>query len=766
MRRLHGLSALLSVLALSGGLVACGEDAPTEGSPGVDAGGDGGETELPPRADLVSAVNPMIGTGGVGFGVGSAYPGPALPFAMIHAGPDTNTAGFDGLGFYHCAGYHYGDPFIEAFSLTHAYGTGVSDYGTFGLMPLVLSSGAALSADVRSEAGYASGYSGEVAQLGYYSVDLEGGRKVEITSTRRAALFRFSFPEAGDPVVLLDAEHTVGDGKSGGGDVQLSGSNITARMHNLGDLSGRFGGFEIFMDGVFDVAPSEVGVWDEAGMHPAEATASGIDVGGWVRFPAGTREVSLRVAVSFVDAEGASKNLQAELPDFDFDAVRARAVAAWGPIFDELEVYTADATDTQTVATSVYHTFMMPSLMSDVDGRARGVATETEPLGPVIQPPEEHYSDFSLWDTYRTFHPWFMLAERPEAGLFARSLVRLGEQGGAIPRWALANGDVHSMIGSPGEIVLAESALKGVEFDQARAYALSRVSAVGKQPGTMGGRGSIEPYMQYGYVPSDMSSGSVSRTQEYATADAALGNWAERMGETEDAATFSARGDSWRALYDADSGFFRGKTSDGSWAPMSLPTVQADMYTEGNAWQYLWMIGHDPAGLAEQLGGEEAARARLQEFFDSSREETAVLGVRNYYWHGNEPNILAPWLFAAWGDRTSTRDFVHWVIDEMYGTGPDGLAGNDDAGTLSSWLLFASVGLYPVSGTDRYVVGAPRFQKVVLHRPQGDLTVEASRDPRQGQITGVTLDGAPIEGPFVTHAALQGAHVLRFEIAE
>lgn len=731
----------------------------------VDAGSDGGEDQLPERADLVSAVNPMIGTGGVGFGVGSAYPGPALPFALIHAGPDTNTAGFDGLGFYHCAGYHQGDPFIEAFSLTHAHGTGVSDYGTFGLMPLVVPSGAALGAEVRSEAGYASAYSGEVAELGYYAVELEGGRKVEITTTRRAALFRFSFPESGDPLVLLDAEHTVGDGKSGGGDVEIAGSRITARMHNLGDLSSRFGGFEVFLDGAFDVAPSEVGVWDEAGMHPMQASSTGVDVGGWVRFPAGTREVSLRVAVSFVDAEGAAKNLQAELPAFDFDAVRAQARQAWKPIFDGLSVYTDDVTDTETLATSVYHTFLMPSLMSDVDGRARGVGTDAEPLGPIIETEEEHYSDFSLWDTYRTFHPWFMLAERPEAGLFARSLLRLGEQGGAIPRWALANGDVHSMIGSPGEIVLAESAMKGVDFDRAKGYALSRVSAVGKQPGRMGGRGSIEPYMQYGYVPADMSSGSVSRTQEYATADAALANWAKLRGETADAEAFAARADSWRTLYDAESGFFRGKKSDGSWAAMSLPTVQAEMYTEGNAWQYLWMIGHDPAGLADQLGGEEAARTRLQEFFDSSREETAVLGVRNYYWHGNEPNILAPWLFAAWGDRTSTRDFVHWVIDEMYGTGPDGLAGNDDAGTLSSWLLFASVGLYPVSGTDQYIVGAPRFQKVVLHRPGGDLTVEASRDPRQGAITGVTLDGEPIEGALVSHASLRGEHVLRFEIA-
>lgn len=759
------LASLCAAFALP---AACSGDDPVEQLPTTDAGSDadGGEIDVPPAADLISAVNPSIGTGGVGFGVGSAYPGPALPFAMIHPGPDTNTKALDGLGFYHCAGYHFGDPLLEAFSLTHAHGTGVADYGTLGLMPLMATPGQALDASLRSEAGYASPYSDEIASLGYYSVVLDGGIRVEITATQRAALFRFQFPETGEPVVLLDTEHTVGDGKSGGGDVSLSGSAFSARMHNLGDLSGRYGGFEVFAQGEFDTAPSEVGVWDEAGMRPAELSATGVDVGSWVRFPQGTKSVQLRVAISFVDAAGATRNLEQELPGFDFDAVRAAAIDAWRPAFDALRVHTEDARDTEILATSVYHAYLMPSLMSDVDGRTRGVATAAEPLGPILEPEEAHYSDFSLWDTYRTLHPWIILAERPEAGPFARSLLRMAIQGGAVPRWALANGDVHSMIGSPGEIVLAESALKGVEFDQERAYALSRVSAVGVAPGVMGGRGSITPYLEYGYVPADMAGGSVSRTLEYTTADAALAGWARALGKSADAELFSDHAAQWRGIYDDESGFFRGKQSDGSWATMPLPTVQNDMYTEGNAWQYLWMVAHDPEGLAERMGGEATARARLQEFFEASKYEVPIVGVRNYYWHGNEPNIVAPWLFAAWGDRDSTRDFVHWVIDEMYGTGPDGLAGNDDAGTLSAWLLFASVGLYPVSGTDRYIVGAPRFQRVVVKRPGGDLTVEATRDPKVGSIQRVLLDGTELTSPFVTHAELQGPRVLRFEIAE
>src|SRR5690606_28462951 len=251
---------LIGALALRGPLLAglcaaclvptaCSSDSPAEQGTSSDAGSDadaGEQIDVPPVADLISAVNPFIGSGGVGFWVGSAYPGPALPFAMIHPGPDTNTKALDGLGFYHCAGYHYGDPLLEAFSLTHAHGTGVADYGTLGLMPLIATPGQALDASLRSEAGYASPYSDEIASLGYYSVVLDGGIRVEITATQRAALFRFEFPETGEPVVLLHTEHTVGDGKSGGGDVSLSGSAFSARMHNLGDLSGRYGGFEVF----------------------------------------------------------------------------------------------------------------------------------------------------------------------------------------------------------------------------------------------------------------------------------------------------------------------------------------------------------------------------------------------------------------------------------------------------------------------------------------------------------------------------------------
>lgn len=761
-----GISALAASLALAcgndddGGAATGGGGGGAGGSGGSSGGaGTGGDTSLPipPRVELIDFVNPMIGTGGDGFGVGSAYPGPALPFAMIHPGPDTNTKNLDGQAFYHCAGYHYGDALLEAFSLTHMHGTGVPDYGNFGFMPVD-----GMDESRTSEAGYASSYSDEKAELGYYEVTLEGGRRVQITSTLRAAHFVFHFPQGTDPVVLLDAEHTIGSARIEDGRVRVDGParSLTSSVRNFGGLSNRIGGFVTQAHAVFDQAPAAVGVWDENGLRevtPTEtALAEGIDVGGWFRFPAGTTQVQMRVAISFADE--AAQNLAAEMPDFDFEARRAEARSAWQPIFDAYQLFGANDEDSELLATAVYHTWLMPTLMTDVSGSLRRV---DDSIGTSDEP---RYSDFSLWDTYRTFHPWLMLAERDEQRLFVESMVQMAREGGAVPRWALARGDIKSMIGSPGEIVLAESKLKGVPVPS-DAYSIARVAAFGEPPGEMGGRSAIAAYLEHGYVPADMSGGSVSRTLEYATADAALATWAELEGESADAVVLRERAESWRSIYDQEIGFFRAKMSDGSWGGFPGETIQNTDYTEGNPYHYLWMVGHDPTGLAEVMGGEAVARDRLQQFFELSQNEIVLLGVAKYYWHGNEPNILAPWLFAAWGDRSASKAFVQWVVDERYGTGPDGLAGNDDAGTLSTWLLFASVGLYPVSGTDRYIVGAPFVPRVVLERVGGDLTVETTKNPREAsEVVRVLLDGEELDGPTLTHAQLLGEHTLRFEL--
>lgn len=742
MRRALCLLSLLALPALTG----CGDD--TEELP---------EPE-PEKADLLSAIDPRIGTAGVGFGVGSAYPGPAVPFAMIHPSPDTRSEN-GAASFYHCAGYYADDPFISAFSLVHFEGTGVPDYGSIGLLPTL-----GMTDAKRTQAGHMVGYdkASERMKPGYYAVTLADGIRVEITSDKRAALFRFTFPAGASPVLLVDLDHRL-EGEIKAADVALDGSAFDAHVRHFGNMSGGAGGYDLYARGVLDVAPAAVGTFDAAGLHAGQTSASGVPLGAFIELPKGTTVATLRIAVSFVDADGAKKNLAAEAPSFDFEGMRARAEETWRGVTERLELWGASSYDTTVMATALYHALLMPTLMSDVDGRyvnvQGAVATGTRP----------RYNDFSLWDTYRTLHPWLLFSEDERNADFAASLVAMAKEGGAVPVWGIAHGDSHTMVGSPGEIVLAESALKGVPFDdEAAAYDLARVSAFGPSPGPVGGRDAdLADYLAKGYVPSDVSDGSVSKTQEYAVADAALARWAKKLGRQSDAGILAEHGKSYAKLFDPGVGFFRAKKSDGSWAPFGDPTAMDDHYVEGNAWHYLWMVPHDPEGLAEALGGEGAALERLREFYQASLEDVPILGVRSHYWPSNEPDIGAPWLFAAWGSPGESWEFVDWAVTELYGDGVDGIPGNDDGGTMSAWLLFAATGLYPLPGTDRYIVSAPRYAKVVVRRPSGDLTLRAAPAPKRGsKPKRVSLDGQEVETRTLTHAELAGAHELFFEMAD
>ena len=712
-------------------------------------------------AILVDAIDPFIGTGGVGWGVGSTYPGPHLPFGMIHPGPDTRSA-TGAPGFNHCAGYWHHDEFIEGFSLTRMEGTGAPDYGNIGWMPTD-----GFDATKITETGYAESFSHdkEEAEIGYYSVRLDNDIQIEITAAKRAAIFRFTFPASiSKPTILLDLEHTIGDGVSDGGEIALDSTTgaIDGWMHNQGNLSDRIGGFPTFVAANFNVTPSTVGVWDDSGVQVGAETAQGIDLGGWFEFPAGTTEVVMRVAISFVDGNGARSNLESEAPDYNFEQMREVAHATWNHELQRIQLIGASEEDVTRFATAMMRTLSMPTLWSDADGRT--VAVD----GSILTQSDQRYTDFSLWDTYRTLHPWLLFVEDVRNTDILNSFVTIGEEGGGLPRWELAHGDVHSMIGDPGVIVAAEADAKSLQYREDTAYPIAWTTAWGPSPGPTGGRSGIGSYVANNYVAADEEGGSVAKTLESVAADLALAEWADRRGQTADAAALRARVETAvSALFDAQEGFFKPKNADGTWAFWPGPLSQEGAYTEGTAWQYLWLLLQDTELLAQTLGGREAALERLRVFFSESESEEDTLGLRNWYWHGNEPDIHAPWLFSAWGSINETVRWVDWVVAEMYGTGPDGLPGNDDGATLSAWYLFAHAGLYPIAGTDRYLLGAPRQERMVVRRPLGDLIIEASPDPTQHRVVErILLDGDEVEGTILTHESLTGFHRLTFEMAE
>lgn len=739
-------------------LMACRPD-PAKGT--ADSGTVGAAPE-PWR--LVDHVNPFIGSGGIGYNVGCGYPGANLPNGLVKLSPDTADSSGASFGAYRGGGYHADDVYIQGFSHMHLYAVGLTDYGLVGVMPV---DGMAASKTV--EAGYRAEIDrdAETSVPGRYTVGLASPAvTAELSATAHTGVHRYTFaPSVADPTLLVDLGHV------------MDGSEVRSAAISMDPMDGRFSGwmhyqggmarapFTVWFDGVVSPPPREVGVWEEEGvLQPgvteAEGEAAGLRLGGWMAFDADRVEV--QVGISTVDAAGAAANLSAQrVPDVD-----AAAAAAW-QIWDEtlgaVEVAGGEDDDKVIFASAVYHSLQMPTLFSDQDLRYRGFDQQ------IHQGDRPYYTDFSLWDTYRTLHPLYT-ALWP--ALHADTLASLGamvNEGGTLPRWPLATWDGGFMVGLPATIVVAEADLKGVEGWPADAL-LEHALAISRGEAAMpyGAPPDVSLLDAYGYYPEDLVGRSAANTQEIAIADHALAEaFAARGADASTVAALQVRAQTWKNLYDPATGWMHGRMSDGTWGDLGNVDIWNDDYAEGNARQYLWMAPHDPDGLIEVLGGADTVAPRLESFFEEAAEDATddVRGLPEvHYWHGNEVDLHAAWMFNHLGRPERTQHWVDWIWDTWYSTAPDGLAGNDDGGTLSAWAAWAGMGLYPLAGTDRYVWGAPRFPWMRV-RFGADHWLEITRSGT-GPVTEVRLDGATVDGPELRHADLVAASTLEFVSAE
>lgn len=714
--------------------------------------------------DPVDHVDPFIGTGGLGAQTTGVNPGAAVPFGMTLTGPDTRDEAGSAASFYHYGGYHWNDVSIDGFSHTHSHGMGVNDYGGVLVMP---------------RAGWDPAYTGargrmapfdhdhEDAGAGWYSVELlDQAIGVEIAATTRGALHRYTFPAGGaDPVVLLDLGHTLGDVEIGPDSwLEVDGAEIHGFQRLLGAYSSRYGGLETSFVLAFDPAPVAVGAWsDPSAPIEGAVSAAGPTAGAWVRFPPGTEVVTLRTALSYVDLDGARANLAAETPDTDFDAARDRAVQTWRTELDNVRIWGGTTGDDDVRAqfhTAQYHTMLMPRIFQDTDGRYRGLD------GEVHTADFDYYSDLSLWDTYRTLHPWYVLARPERQRGVLRSLVRMIEDGGALPRWPLGHGYTGGMVGSPGAIVVADSWLKGLVdgWDAEAAFDASFAQAIGPTPPES--RDGVEDWATLGYVPAEDGEGA-ALTLEYAWADSALAGMATSLGRTDEARRLAELGSGWRNTWNPEVGFFQSRNRDGTFGAFGDPLVWDTDYVEGNAWAYLWMVPYDVEGMIEvQHGGDAAAfHERYAAYWAEVAAEPDDFFPDDWYWHGNEPVLHYAWLGSLSGRPDLTADAVREVLATRYAASPEGLDGNDDGGTLSAWYLWAALGLYPVAGTTTYALGSPIVAHAEIEGPDGLLVIDAPgtsdarRYPAAVRVDGVTVSGT------VEHADLAGAH-LEFDLVE
>jgi predicted alpha-1,2-mannosidase len=651
--------------------------------------GCGGGDELPSAPGshlLVHWVDPFIGTGGEG----NTFPGATVPWGLVSPSPHTRLSSVadyvNGQGLT-SAGYRAGDPTLLGFGMTHISGAGCPDLGA-----PVLSAQA--GDPVR---GATTTYANERAWPGYYAVDLPDV-VVETTATPRVALFRFRF--SGDGSLVLDAARSLSWTSPPSGQVQIV-SPIEVEGYSdtgsfcLGPNRGR-----VYFVLRIDRAADQTGVFGSDG-----------DVAAWLRVGGGTLEA--RVGISLVSIDGARRNLD-EPGIKAFDEVRFAAQAIWEERLGGVVVQGGSDEQRRTFYTALYHALLHPSVASDLDGAylrfGGGTGTASAP----------RYHIFSLWDTYRTVHPLLALLYPQQAREMAQSLVDMTREAGAPPRWELAGAESDVMVGDPADIVLADSAVKGIVPDGLREVAPVLVAAASS--GTH--RPAAAQYDLLGYVPMDVAEtvwGPVSTTLEYALADSALSRLLETLGLSDP--SLEARSLGFLALWDGT--FLRPRFADGSFfSPFDPDALDGSRfyqrsggpgYVEGTAWTYLFAAPRSLPALVDKMGGEGAFLPRLQAFFDQGK----LLG-----W--NEPDLAYPYLFSHFaGQLPRTGPPVRSLLSR-FTTARDGLPGNDDAGTLSAFYVFSAIGLYPdVPATADYAIGSPIFDRSELSIPGGTFVIES-----------------------------------------
>lgn len=708
---------------------------------------------LPEVTDTVAQVDPRIGTGGLGFAYGSCFVGAVAPHGLAKPGPDTNGP-LGTVAFEHFSGYYAEDNRVRGFSSVHLHGAGATDYGILSVMPVM-----AFDAGKTKVTDYETLFdkSTEKVAAGTYELTFANGIKAELTATPRVAVERYT----GAGAIVIDLDKTLEGGKVDAATITVAQDEITGQLHHLGGMSAGFGGYTLY----FVVHGTWTGVqtWSATQPPSTAASATGTGVGAALTV---TGPTTLAIGLSLVSIEGARANLAAEVPQLDFDAVAAATRAAWADTLDVVKVTGGTEAERRTFYTSLYHSFLMPSVIDDDDGSfvlAGGSGVE-QATG------YHQMSDLSLWDTYRTVEPLYAWLAPDSAAAQAKSLVAFGNGLGAYPKWPLAIGETGTMLGASAEIVYADAVARGVpDVDPNAAYPMLRAAAMDPGIAKRGGRDDVEAYMQYGYVPSTFGR-SASTTTEYAHDDFALAHLAAAAG---DAATHDAlitRSHGWRMLYDPATGFVRAKGTDGSFAAGAFdPTQQMSDFAEANAWQSLWETGiHDPDGIASVLGGNDAAIAKLKDFFAKTKTDwessdpAAANFPRPYYWAGNEPDINAAYLFAQLGHPELTAQWVGWIVDNIYSDQPDGVPGNDDGGAMGAWYVFSTLGLYPVPGSDQWILGMPRFTQARVDVGGHELVIETKGSG--SHVTKVLLDGSPVTGPYLSQAQLAGASTLTFQL--
>ncbi|HEX7303576.1 GH92 family glycosyl hydrolase [Lentzea sp.] len=709
-------------------------------------------------ADPVAHVDPMIGTGKGGATVGEInnFPGPATPFGMMQFSPDTK-------GSY--AGYQYHSDRIRGFSLTHA-SVGCSAFGDVPLLPVAGEVGSAPWD--RTEA---FGHDGEQAEPGYYAVTL-GDVRAELTATTRTGLATFTYPEGATPQVLVKAGASLGGNPRA--QVRITGDRELSGSATSGDFCGKGNEYTVYYHVTFDQPFTAHGTWDGRAVTPGSDSADASRAGAYLTFGSGA-VVRAKVSMSYVSTDGAKANMAAEVPGWDFAAVRKSTRDAWSAALGKVRVAGRDAAQFKSFYTALYHSLMHPNTFDDADGRYIGFDNRIRTL-----PEGRHqYANFSDWDTYRSLAPLQAMLFPREAGDMAQSLTNDAVQGGWWPRWPVANDYTGQMTGdSSVALVSTLHAFGARDFDVKTAlkYLVKGATSVDNTPGAYRERPGIEQYTARGYMPNnDAARGDHARvgasiTLEWAVDDFAIARLAEAVGEHATAREFSRRGQYWQNVFNPITDHVAPRGQDGrfpdgpGFVPPQPGRFGQNGFDEGNAAQYSWTVPQNPAGLVTAMGGPAAVSQRLDAFF----QKLNVGPNEPHMWIGNEPNFGVPWLYNHVGRPWKAQEVVRRIATTQFSATPDGAPGNDDLGAMSSWYVWAALGIYPSTpGTPDLVVHSPLFERAVISLPNGrELDIRAPEAATTAPyVHGLKLNGLRWDRTYLPRTAFRTGGRLDFALA-
>lgn len=731
------------------------------------------EQDLP--KEYTDSVNVFIGTGGHGH----TFPGATLPHGMVQLSPDTRLFGWDA-----CSGYYYDDTSIMGFTHTHLSGTGIGDYGDILFMPVVGEKPLIAGTAENPDEGYRSRFSHEQesARPGYYQVLLQDDSiNVELTATLRAGLHRYTYPKVSDARLIVDMEPTIHGHQHPVTQIRVvNDSTIAGMKYTVGWAKRHYVYFYAVFSSPFDYKLYSGTEYQSDSTSVTVNTAKAVM--SFRNLPADGR-VLAKVGISSVDEEGARLNVEAEIPNWDFEGVMKQANTTWNEALGKIDIETSDNDSRTVFYTSLYHAFIQPSLASDVDGRYRTMGHEIKQDASYT-----NYTVFSLWDTFRAAHPLYTIVTPEQNQAFIRSLLRKYDEGGILPKWELASNETGTMIGYHAVSVIADAMMKKqCDFDVKKALEACIRSSVYDTTGVtpmmdrqiLNGKlmpVSIKYKNELGYIPCDKVGGSVSQGLEFAYNDWLIAQMMKEHNRKDLYDKYMELSRNYRNYFDPETKLMRGRLSDGSWiTPFDPASVQRPSnYVEGNAWQWAWFVPQDVEGLMELVGGQKSFEAHLDTLFTTSSELTGdpnaaadVTGMIGQYAHGNEPSHHIPYLYNYAGAPRKTQALVDHILRTLYHNDPNGLSGNEDVGQMSAWYALSAMGFYSFCpGRPVYEIGRPIFDKVTIHLSNGkDFVIQAKNNSVENKyIRSMKLNGEDLAEPRFSHFDLMKGGELIFEM--